>query len=372
MSSVRALSPDVLLPTNNPEARFIRSSAASAFYLGLNNSAARKNATNLKIMGQDHIIDFVESDVFDVGVDFAKKIVNDPNLPKVLCSVAVDFYSGKIAGSIVMSLIDLAYQSRGSMTMTTWLVLSSKLSPEYGVAGAYYVARTTNFLTNTTTGKIVEKLAGHVVSPGDFVCDLLIGGPRVPDRVVTELYKPQIMQTISQPPMQWDRAAVRYSALLDGIAKIDLTPDELSVYNKIQESAAERSTFVREVIENRTVETNYQEKLNEQAAREYTQAEGAIGVRQAESRAANANKAQVPLQQGREEAQKQAQIKAQQDAAAKQQQQQQLESTPPPGGTNTSNGNGQTGNSQGSSTSNNTQAPNTLKTTVPPSEEKPK
>ena len=77
------------------------------------------------------------------------------------------------------------------------------------------------------------------------------------------------MQTISQPPMQWDRAAVRYSALLDGIAKIDLTPDELSVYNKIQESAAERSTFVREVIENRTVETNYQEAERAGGARVY-------------------------------------------------------------------------------------------------------
>ena len=69
---------------------------------------------------------------------------------------------------IVTSLIDLTYQSRGKLMITTWLTLGSEISPRFGVTGAHYVARVTNFLTETRTGKIVSKVAGEVVSPGDL------------------------------------------------------------------------------------------------------------------------------------------------------------------------------------------------------------
>jgi hypothetical protein len=376
------LSPEVLVPTNNPAATFIRSSAAAKFFRELAKTPEPTNVTHIKISGQNHIIDFVESDVFDVGTHLAYKFTKDANPPRVICSVAVDFYTGKVAGSIVTSLIDLTYQSRGKIMLATWLNLGSEISPEYGVAGARYVARVTNFLTNTKTGKIVTKVVGEVVSPGDFVCDLLIGERRPPDNLITELYTPQIMQSISSPPTDWSTTAIRYSTLLDGVARIQLTPKELLIYKKVQADEMERSAFVREVMENREALTRNQQPLVAKEAREWEQRRGAAGVKNREDEDTNRSNAQVPLRQGREEAQKAAQRKKEQEEAVKQQQQQQLQQTPSPSaqpgmsnGTSNGKGNGTTagnsnpGNCQNKSTRDDKKCPpvdGSFTITVPP------
>jgi hypothetical protein len=380
------LSPEVLLPTNNPAATFIRSTAAAKFFRGLAKAPDKTNVTHIKISGQHHIIDFVESEVFDVGAHLAYKLTRDANPPRVICSVAVDFYAGKVAGSIVASLIDLTYQSRGKMVIATWLTLGSKISPQYGVAGARYVARVSNFLTNTTTGKIVTKVAGEVVSPGDFVCDLLIGERRPPDNLLTELYTPQIMQSISNPPTDWSSTAIRYSTLLDGVARIQLTPNELSIYKKVQADEAKRSAFVTQVMENRETLERNEQPLKDQESRERSQRSSAAYYQNQEDKNTNRTNAEVPLRQGREEEQKIAKRQKEQEELAKQQQQQQqqqLQQTPSPGAqpgmsNGTTTGNSNSGNTTGNSNSGNCQDKSTrddkkcspvdgsFTTTVPP------
>ena len=329
------LSPEVLLPTNNSSATFIRSTAAVKFLRGLADSPKQNKVTHLTVSGQNRIIDFVNSDVFDIGAHVAEKFVKDPNAnpARVMCSIAIDLAAGKVAGSIVTSLIDLTYQSRGKLMITTWLTLGSEISPRFGVTGAHYVARVTNFLTETRTGKIVSKVAGEVVSPGDFVCDMLIGDRRPPDSLVTTLYRPQIMQSISNPPADWSDTAIRYSTLLDGVARIQLTPAEISVYNKVQADVTARSAFVTQVVQNREALDRHEEAARDQADKERSQRSAGVYEQIQKDREENREKAVVPLQQGAEEAQKIAQRQRAREAEEKQQQQQQqqqLQQTPYP------------------------------------------
>ena len=167
---------------------------------------------------------------------WAEQFVTNPNAnpARVMCSIAVDLAAGKVAGSIVTSLIDLTYQSRGKLMITTWLTLGSEISPRFGVTGAHYVARVTNFLTETRTGKIVSKVAGEVVSPGDFVCDMLIGDRRPPDSLVTTLYRPPNYAIYFKSSRRLERHCYSVLYAAGRRCKNLVTSCRLSVYNKVR------------------------------------------------------------------------------------------------------------------------------------------
>ena len=302
------LTDDVLLPTGNPDVRFIRASAQTEFYKKLNQARAESKPTSLRITGSNHVVDKVEK--VDQAWDIITKIYNEGTSPKVICSLAVDAYIGAKAASAVKSLINVAYQSRAAVMLATWLNISTKINPEMAYGGAYHVARATNFLSEN--GKIIGAVAGKLVSPGNAVCDLLLGDG-VPPSVATGLYQPQIMQSIAQPPDNWDQIAVRYSALLDGLVRTKLTPEQENMYKAVEDSAAKRSEFLANILQQESLTNEARQGLSKRTQDSYNAELTPIVAEQNTLRGINYRAEQVPLAQAqaeqarKEEAQRQLQ-----------------------------------------------------------------
>lgn len=293
------LTADTLLPTGNPDARFVRTSAQVAFYKGLSQGSSASQLTNIKISGSNHIIDKIDIGKVDLALDIAGKLAKDPSLPKILCSVAVDGAAAKGAGRITTSLINLAYQSRSTITIATWLELSNKMSPELGSGGAYHLARVMNF--PQPNGAIVKVAASHVAPGGDPICEVLLAGPGVPPSVVTGLYKPQIMQSLSQQPNEWDNVSVRYAALLDGMVRVILTPQQAEIYHTVTNNVAARTAFLANIVNDGSITNTADQAQYEKTRGDYDAQRKALLDQQMPYKDINDRAQAVPLEQARQE-----------------------------------------------------------------------
>jgi hypothetical protein len=285
---------DSLLPTGDPDLRFVTASAAASFYKQLKSSEDETHVTHITIQGQNKVVTKIIGDVLKKEIEHP-----DPNLPKVICSVGVDLAVGEGAVRVVTSLTNLVYQSRGAITLATYLNVSRKLNPVFGEASAYYVAKVTTFLTDTRTGEIVRTITDKI-DPGNMVCEVLLGGPRLPSDFATGLYKPQLMQSIASPPSDWDQVSVRYSALLDGVVKLHLTSEQQAKYREVKANSTSRAAFVTDVIKEQAKMKPVQEG---QAAALQQETRGAADwafKNQIQNMKGNDAKAAGPVQQARE------------------------------------------------------------------------